>query len=72
MLPVDVRWTAAEKAHVLAFFAATAVLVDEPLPGLAVPQLEAALLPPLVTVDRPHYRQMVLIIPGSAQDREQV
>ena len=45
MLPVDVRWTPAEQGHVLAFFGAAALLVDEPVEGLAVRQLVAASLP---------------------------
>jgi acyl-CoA synthetase (AMP-forming)/AMP-acid ligase II len=57
MLPVDVRWTAAEKGHVLAFFGAAALLVDEAVPGLdGIRQLDAGSLPDPVTgpLDWPH------------------
>lgn len=46
MLPVDIRWTLAEKASVLDFFKAATVLVDAPVAGLAGPrQLVFAGLP---------------------------
>lgn len=46
MLPVDIRWTAIEKARVLGFFKAGTVLVDEPVADLAdVRQLVFADLP---------------------------
>ena len=45
LLPVDVRWTAAEKAHVIGFFAADMLLVDAPVPDLAVRQIAIADLP---------------------------
>ncbi len=56
MLPVDVRWTAAEQGHVLDFFAAAALLVDEPVIGLTVRQWAIATLPQPVPgpVDWPH------------------
>ena len=47
LLPVDVRWTAAEKEHVLGFFQASALLVDEAVPGLhGVRQVPVADLQP--------------------------
>jgi acyl-CoA synthetase (AMP-forming)/AMP-acid ligase II len=56
LLPVDVRWTAAEKGHVLAFFKAEALLVDTPVDGLAVRQLVAEALPaPAIgSIEWPH------------------
>ncbi len=46
MLPVDIRWTAVEKARVLGFFKAATVLVDDPVAELAdVKQLVFAELP---------------------------
>ncbi len=46
MLPVDVRWTAAEKAAVLGFFGAALLLVDAVDPALSVKQAVPAALPP--------------------------
>lgn len=54
MLPVDVRWTVAEKAAVLGFFAATVLLVDSPDRALQIPQSVAAALPPGPAVDWPN------------------
>lgn len=46
MLPIDIRWTLGEKARVLSFFKAGAVLVDEEVEGLtAAKQLVFATLP---------------------------
>ena len=45
MLPVDVRWTAAEKTGVLGFFGAAMLLVDAPDPALATPQIVPSALP---------------------------
>ncbi len=45
MLPVDVRWTAAEKSAVLGFFGAEALLVDAPDPALDIRQIVPGGLP---------------------------
>jgi acyl-CoA synthetase (AMP-forming)/AMP-acid ligase II len=52
LLPVDVRWTATEKANVLRAFGAATVLVDDPVDGLqTVRQIIPSDLPPDLSPD---------------------
>jgi len=64
LLPVDVRWTATEQGHVLDYFGAAALLVDQAVPGLDVRQIEAGSLPPPFAgpVDWPHDADAPLLL----------
>ena len=62
LLPMDVRWAAAEQAHVLAFFGADALLVDRPVDGIATRQLVPASLPPGGPADWPHDPDLPLLL----------
>lgn len=64
MLPVDVRWTPAEQGHVLEFFGAAALLVDEPVDGLTVRQIAIGALPEPIAgpIDWPHDADAPLLL----------
>jgi acyl-CoA synthetase (AMP-forming)/AMP-acid ligase II len=64
LLPVDVRWTPAEQSHVITYFDANALLVNAPVPDLAVRQLVAGDLPPPITgqVTWPHDADAPLLL----------
>ncbi len=65
LLPVDVRWTVAEKRQILAFFGSAALLVDDPVAGLeGVRQVAMGALPDPVAgpVAWPHDPEAPLLL----------
>lgn len=62
LLPVDVRWTAAEQEHVLGFFTAEALLVDAPVEGVTARQIVPAALPPAGPAEWPNDPDLPLLL----------